>query len=184
MKHYKTFIAASALALSATAASAITIDFDTPMAAGENTSAYVGIPKFSEFAADGKNYIGLSFTADNNLYALTQFTINPYNTDLEGNPANSIAIAYSIDGSAPVDLAILAGITPTGTVGSGGVGFYLLAGQTVEFRVSGESGQSGNQVTFAVETTETPAVPLPAAGFLMVGALGAMGVIRRKKKNS
>ncbi|MEC9103812.1 MAG: VPLPA-CTERM sorting domain-containing protein [Pseudomonadota bacterium] len=36
--------------------------------------------------------------------------------------------------------------------------------------------------TFTGDLPETPAVPLPAAGLLLIGGLGAMAAVSRRKK--
>lgn len=199
MNIFKTLVASAALAVTAGSAFAATVDnvivvdnFKSPMAAGDNTLGSAKADPFESFSVDPLEYTALSYTADTALLSKTLFTINPYNTDDQGNPANSIAIFYAINGGAETQLAVTAGTvefqvegqTLTGTVGYGGVSNILAKDDTLEFRVRGFAGQSGNLVTFTITTEPLSAVPVPAAGFLMVGALGAMGVIRRKKKNS
>lgn len=192
MKPIKALIAATVLGMSATAASAATVydgdidtlEFRTPMFAGDPNRANAVADPFEYFSTATVTYTGLSFTADEDLLSRTQFTINPYFLDLDGNPANSIAIAYSVDGDTAIDLAIVPTNTDTGITGSGGLEIFLFAGQTLEFQITGQAGASGNQVTFQTDTFDVSQVPAPAAGVLMVGALGAFGALRRKKKNS
>ena len=167
---------AAALAISASAAFAVsTTPFDTPLSAGDGTLGNVVAASFESF-----NMASLSFTAADNLLAEISITINPFFVSHGGQASNSISLSYAINSGAEVPLPITSiAVPPSGSIGATGVAFTLMAGDTATFFVDGTAGQSGNQVTFAVETSPA-AVPVAPAGVLLITALGALAMGRRK----
>lgn len=162
----------------ASVASAVVIDpFDTPLSAGDNTNGGATAAAFEDFGMTS-----LAFTAADPLRATVSFTINPFLTDLSGTPANSISLAYSVNGGAAVDLSIIVvPIPPAGSIGSGGMAIDLAAGDTLSFIVDGVAGQSGNLVTLVVETAAVPIAPAGALGLTGIVALAAARRARKKK---
>jgi len=169
----KTLATAAALCIASTAAHAVTATpFDTPLSAGDSTFGNVTASAFEDFGLTS-----LSLTAAEALEAMVSITVNPFMTDVTGNPANSIGLSYSINGGTATAIPVTAITTPP--IGFAGLSTILGAGDVLSFFVEGTAGQSGNQVTFAVETA---AVPVPAALLFGMTGLGAFGAMRRKKK--
>ena len=50
----------------------------------------------------------------------------------------------------------------------------------LNFTAFGTAGDVG--ITYSFQVSEAPAVPLPAAGMLLVGALGGIAALGRRKK--
>lgn len=177
---FKTLAVASAatVLLTSTAWAVSVSPFDTPLSAGDNTNGSATASAFEDFGATQ-----LSFTAATDLDSETSITVNPYLVDLTGTPSNDITLEYAINGGATTVLPITVVDIGVGTIGATGVSVGLTTGDTLTFFINGTAGQSGNLVTFAVETTESlGVVPLaPAAAFTLVGALalGSMGRRRR-----
>lgn len=169
-------IAATFSTVASMASAVVTTPFATPLSAGDNT---FGNAKADPGASFGLT--ALTFTAATPLRAAVSFTINPFLTDLSGNPANSISLAYSINGGAFNALAVTAvPVGSFGTIGAGETSILAEAGDVVSFFISGTAGQSGNQVTFAIETSEVPIAP---AGALALTGVGALAAARRARKN-
>lgn len=166
---------ATLLSCAATTASAVVVTpFDTPLSAGDATFGNAVTTAFEDFGMTT-----LSFTAATDLKADVSISINPFLVSPSGIPSNSIALSYSIDGGSAVALSITEVGTPAGSVGASGAVIGLDAGEQLSFFINGAAGQSGNQVTFAVETEVIPL--LPASGFALTGLL-ALGALRRRKK--
>lgn len=76
------------------------------------------------------------------------------------------------------------GVTPLGFVSLDGpasnsvIGTFNLPGQEVTGTVESNGGSADFKINIDIAT-----VPLPAAGFLMIGALGGLGIARRRKKS-
>ena len=168
---------AAAIVLTATSAGAVTVTpFDTPLSPGDSTNGGATAAAFEDFGMTV-----LSTQASDLLEADVSFTINPFRTDLSGNPANSIEIGYSINGGPVINLPILEVVIPTGMIGAGGVAVNLEAGDVLTFLITGIAGQSGNLVTFAIETSE---IPIPAALPLFAAGLAGFGFAARRKKRA
>lgn len=170
----RAFALAAAFTGAATMASAVSIDaFDTPLSAGDATQGSA-----DAMAGESFGMTTLNFTAATPLRAAVSITVNPFLTDVSGNPGNTISIAYSIDGGLAVAIPVTAIVAPP--IGAAAASIDLEAGETVSFFVTGTAGQSGNQVTFAVETSE---VPLAPAGALALTGVAALAAARRARKN-
>jgi hypothetical protein len=117
----------------------------------------------------------LTFAED--LLATISLTVNPYlNATSGGGLSNSISVFYSLNAGTQTLIAL----TKTGAVGVATLeNFALSNGDTLAFIISGAAGRSGNAVTVNVETFSA-AVPLPAAGLLLIAALGGFAVVRRR----
>lgn len=176
----KTLVGAAAalvMSFAASSAHAVTVSpFSTPLNPGDNTNGLAQATAFEDFGMTT-----LLTTAADDLIAEVSVTINPFMTDLAGTPTNSIDIAYSINGGSAIALNIITVGTPVGTIGAAGVEFALFAGDTVSFFVTGVAGQSGNLVTFVVETMSPSEVPLPAALPLFMAGIAGLGYARRRK---
>lgn len=76
------------------------------------------------------------------------------------------------------------GVTPLGFVSLDGaatnsvIGTFTLPGDEVTGTVESTGGSADFKVSIDIAS-----VPLPAAGFLMLGALGGLGIARRRKKS-
>jgi len=170
----KTLATATAICVASTAAYAVTTTpFATPLTAGDNTLGNATAIAFEDFGLTT-----LSLTADGDLKANVTATVNPFMTNASGAPANSIALAYSVNGGALTSLALAAISVPPGSIGAAGMSINLADGDTLSYFISGVAGQSGNQVTFAVETA---VVPAPAALLFGLSGMVALGALRRKK---
>jgi hypothetical protein len=117
----------------------------------------------------------LTFAED--LLATISLTVNPYlNAVSGGGLSNSISVFYKLNAGTQTQIILT-------KVGSNGVAtlenFALSNGDTLAFIISGAAGRSGNAVTVNVETFSA-AVPLPAAGLLLIAALGGFAVVRRR----
>lgn len=165
---------ATVIACAASAASAVSVTpFDTPLSAGDATFGNAIATAFEDF---GETV--LSFTAADDLKAEVSATINPFLVSPSGVPSNTIDLSYAINGGALAELSVAEIATPAGSIGAAGTTVSLMAGDVVSFFVSGSAGRSGNQVTFAVETSVVPVAP--AMGFALTGLL-ALGLVRRRK---
>lgn len=173
---WKSAALAAVTCMAAPAAYAVTVTpFATPLSAGDNTFGNATAVAFEDF-----NMTSLSFTAADMLSANISATINPFLADLSGTATNSIDLSYGINGGAIVGLPISVVDVGVGSVGAAGTQLSLDAGDTVSIFVSGSAGRSGNQVTFAIETSPA-AIPVPAAGLMLLTALGGAAALRRKK---
>ena len=159
-KMIATAMVATVTMVAASAHAVVSTPFATPLSGGDSTFGSATAMAFEDFGMTT-----LSFTAADDLRAEISYTINPFLADLQGTPANTINLAYSINGGTMFDLAIDVVNVGVGTVGAGGLFLDLMAGDVVSFFITGLAGQSGNQVTFAIETD---AVPVPAALPLML----------------
>lgn len=173
MDHLKVLAMAAALAIPGSSAFAVTTTpFASPLSAGDSTLGNTVASAFEDFS-----FTTLSFTAATDLVADTSITINPFLTDVTGSPTNSIGLSYSINGASAIALPIVNVLT----IGASELrGLVMDAGDTLSYFVTGTAGRSGNQVTFAVETSPVAPIPLPAGALLMLTALGGMAVVRRK----
>lgn len=59
--------------------------------------------------------------------------------------------------------------------------FSLAAGETYRIGLFEDEVPTSGTMAFTIRDTETPAVPLPAAGFLLIGAFGALAAAKRRK---
>ena len=63
-------------------------------------------------------------------------------------------------------------------------GFYSLAGLTgMSISFGADAGLLGSFDSYRVSELEVAPVPLPAAGFLLLGGVGGLAMLRRKKKS-
>lgn len=171
-------IAVAATAISATAAFAVsTSPFSTPLSPGDSTLGSATASAFENFGMTT-----LLFTAADDLLASYTAIIDPFFTDLVGAPLTSISLAYSVNGGATSAISITPLTTPA--VGAAGGNVLLGAGDTLSFFISGQAGQSGNTVSFGIETSDVPvpSVPVLPAGYLAVTGLAALGATRLRKK--
>ncbi len=170
----RSFALATVIASAASAASAVSVTpFDTPLSAGDATFGNAVATAFEDFGMTT-----LSFTAADDLKAEISATINPFLVSPSGTPSNTISLGYSVNAGAISSLSITEVPTPAGSIGAAGTSLALMMGDTVSFFVNGSAGESGNQVTFAVETSVVPVAP--AMGFALTGLL-ALGLVRRRK---
>ena len=59
--------------------------------------------------------------------------------------------------------------------------FQLTAGDSLDFEIEfGDAFTAGNAVPFINFAVFATPVPIPAAGFLLIGALGGLAALRRK----
>ena len=154
-------------ATTAAAVPAVLDAFDSPLNAGDATSAVAQAGAGEDFGN-----LSLFFGAAEDLIADVIVTINPYNI-VGGVAANTIEISYSVDGGATTLLPI----TPSTGAGTSELSFGLLAAETATFFLNGEAGPTGNIVTFSVTTAA--AVPVAPAGVMLLTALGALALRRR-----
>jgi len=170
----KTMASAAAICIASTAAHAVSVTpFATPLSAGDSTFGNATAVAFEDFGSTA-----LSFTAATDLAAQVSATVNPFMTNVSGAPANSIALSYSVNGGAVVALPLTTIPVGPGNIGGAGMSIVLAAGDVLSYFISGVAGQSGNQVTFAVETAP---VPVPAALLFGLSGMAAFGAMRRKK---
>ncbi|OUS20978.1 hypothetical protein DI396_00095 [Litorivita pollutaquae] len=74
------------------------------------------------------------------------------------------------------------GDVSTSTLHSFGVDVSWLTGSDVISLIYLDTSSEGYAIDYSMLSIETaPAVPLPAAGFLMIGALGALGFARKRR---
>lgn len=173
-KTIKSLALALAICLPATMASAVSVSpFGSPLAAGDATNGNASVVAGEAFAGTT-----LSFSASESLLANISTTVNPYQTSLNGGAGNEVTIDYTLNGGALQSVPLASIFGPIG--GASIEDVALSAGDVLTFIINGVGGASGNQVTFAVETRAAPVVPLPAAGFLLMGALGGLALMRKR----
>ena len=172
----RTIALGAAFAVTASVASAVTIapTFTDPLAPGDSTQANAIAGGFEDFGATS-----LGFTVSDDLVADVSITVNPFTVSPDGTPSNDIALSYSINGDTAIDLAI----TSAGATGSSGINdLALMSGDLLTFFVTGTAGQGGNTVSFNVDTRAPDPVPLPAAGVMLLTAMGGFAAMRRRRQ--
>lgn len=183
---HRTLLAAAVtvgMAITATSAAAVSVlPFGTPLSAGDSTLGNAVATPFEDFSNTE-----LSFTAATDLVADITITINPYLVSPSGIPSNSIALNYAINGGSLNMLPITDVSLPSGgSVGAAGISLLLSAGDVTSFFIDGSAGQSGNQVTFAIETVgqggPSP-IPVPASGLMLITGAGVLAAARRRRKS-
>jgi hypothetical protein len=93
---------------------------------------------------------------------------------------------YVAGGDSPIDILVAAGTyikLKFGSFGTPGAGFasaffYVADAQTITYY---QNGQKGGGLSHTASTS-VPPVPVPAAGFLMIGALGGLAALRRRTR--
>ncbi|WP_146587983.1 VPLPA-CTERM sorting domain-containing protein [Puniceibacterium confluentis] len=129
-------------------------------------------------ALENFNNATASFTTGERLFTSMSLTVNPYRTNATGTLLNSISVSYTINGGP----AVLFDIIKTGLTGSASLEHIILEKDDVfRFFVNGIAGPSGNEVTFNVFADGVAPIPLPAGGLLLIGALGGLSIVRRRR---
>ncbi len=146
--------------------------FNTPvsLSAGDTAKGFADAEAFDLYAGTSA-----TITAMDDLELLLTATVNPF---LIGG--NSIELTYSFNGLPSVVLPI----TPTNGTGAASLNLSMSALDTLELFVDGEAGRAGNLVTVVLLTEAPAAVPLPAAGGMLLTALGGIYIARRRAKKA
>lgn len=157
-KTLKSLAVAAGLAFAASSASAATVvpgAYDANLDIGDNFLVELD-------AVSGDTYTGasLSFVVMEDSYISFSWTLNP-------NVA--VTAAASVNGSAPAPFALI----PSPALWDG----KFLAGTTIDFTFGG----AVTTLTNLDVIVDVGKIPVPAAGFLLLGGLGALVAGRRKK---
>lgn len=100
-----------------------------------------------------------------------------YVLDLFGNENVSVYSGNTL-------LGVFAATTPVGHI-YGGYNFFAFAGKVIVTSltfVPGAPNDNAGRPDFALAGVEISSVPLPAAGLLLAGALGGLGLAKRRRK--
>ncbi|WP_375175817.1 VPLPA-CTERM sorting domain-containing protein [Pseudooceanicola sp.] len=163
---------AAVMAVASTAASAATVvssfGFLAPtVSAGEGSALGVN------FSASAGGYdaidVDYGLTATSNYKGVAIAGFNESTVVGGGDP---IVVSYWID-AGPATVLSFSGVPTSDSAFS----FSLLAGQTLYIGLEGTPAEGG------VFDVTVSSVPVPAAGFLLIGGLGALAATRRRKKS-
>jgi hypothetical protein len=185
---FKTLLTAGALAIAAGAGNAATLSCSTDANGGSDATFYLGnstqatcLPTDGVSSLNDTNTIDSSFS----LFGKTGWVLSDKNDSSDGNGLIEFLTA-PINGTKSGDWAIdtLAGLTHVVITlkAGGGFGAFLLD-LTVENPLAGTWASTKGLSHASIYYNGTPApIPLPAAGFLMLGALGGLAALRRSRR--
>lgn len=169
------------LGLSAGAAHAIVVPFTIELNGGDGSVVDGGSSPIADFSAT-------MFSNDNGVPDITTTfsAVAPEDVDVSFNWTYQ---TFDIDGSSfdPfgyfVDAVFvqLSDDLPPPAFQFGPGTFSVLAGQAFGFWTAATNGILGRSLTTIQGTITPSAVPVPAAGLLLVGALGGLAALRRRK---
>lgn len=163
---------------------ALTVDhFSSPIAAGESTNASLKADPFEQFGTES-----LVFLASTAMFTVFSVAVNPFDWSANNGSDNEIEISYSINNGTRFEMLTTGiGVTNDLGVGAGKLELTLSEAATVSFFVEGLAGRSGNQVTFAAETSPLNSnnsvivTPLLPSSLLLVSGVGLLAIGRKRK---
>lgn len=186
--------AAGACALSASAATAATtITYINQLLGAVDTQAATEITGvvdehltaslsgYAKSPYEGTSFYGATYvavtggsTASYSINATNEFAL------LWGTPDSYNTLSFYLDG---VEVGSVTGSQITSQAGYTNAAYVRVTTDSLFDEVVFSSGQ--NSFEYAIPTVDgtLPAVPLPAAGWLMLGGLGALGAVRKLRKN-
>lgn len=179
----KEYLVAAALSvgLMAGAADALPVDFD--FSAGGGDGAGLELSSIGDFYLvmtgndNGAASITTAFTSTMT-YAydvMVSFSWNYITTDIDGSFWDSFG--FFVDGSGQT----LTIDDPRNDVQGGNFSFLVSAGQTFGFFILSKDGMEGAAMASIFGEVDPAPVPLPAGGLLLLGAIGGLAAVRRRK---
>jgi hypothetical protein len=162
-------LAAAALASLPAMASAVTTTVATDVQLGDAPSVSFSVPTTD----DG---VIFSFTALNR-FAVTGFAVNAVGSN---SGADASGTTFSVDGGPPLSFGVVNNFGPVSFAGGFAPGAKYATGDsfTIQFFEN-----AVNDISYGVSFTTSP-IPVPAAGLLLLTALGGAAALRRRKKTA
>lgn len=173
----RTLLASAALATMATSAFAVSVSIDNAPTGTMTTTVDFG--DFASIDADFGNMMGAPYTPPEAIELTVTFDpgfTGSIHYDSSSGVFGQTGQFVSIAGGTPVDVF---------TFSSGDILADNLTGAvSVSIFVDSLNTAGFNSIDLAAkQEIVPPPIPLPAAGFLLIGGLGAMAAMRRRAKN-
>lgn len=186
---FKALLAAGAMALVAGGANAATLSCSTDGAGGADATFYLGNSTMATcLPTDGTGNANDTNTIDSNfmLFGKKGWVLSDKNDSADGDGLIEFLTApvnNTTEGRWAIDT--LAGLTHVVITLKAGNGFgAFLLDLTVANPLVGNWASTKELSHASIYYNGTPApIPLPAAGFLMIGALGGLAALRRRRRS-